>query len=240
MAKTKRTAKRRRHSRRNTHMLLVLALAIVITLACAVGGTLAWLVSASDPVVNTFTYGDINITLTETDNKVDGDNDANTNKYKMMPGESITKDPKVTVIKGSEACWLFVKLDKSTNFVDFMEYTMEDGWVQLKDENEAVVEGVFFRAVSAEEAAGADKEFAVIKDNTVSVKSEVTKEDLNALTDATYPSLTITAYAVQQVGFEPEVTEGAAAPTEAQTNAAALKAWGVAQSDTTGGENENP
>ncbi len=230
MAKTKRTAKRRRHSRRNTRMLLVLALAIVITLACAVGGTLAWLVSASDPVVNTFTYGDINITLTETDT-ADGDNDANTNKYKMMPGESITKDPKVTVIKGSEACWLFVKLEKSANFDAFMEYAMEEGWVQLKDENEAVVEGVFFRAVSAEEAAGADKAFAVIKENKVSVKSEVTKEDLNALDDATYPSLTITAYAVQQVGFEPEVTEGAAAPTEAQTNAAALKAWGVAQSD---------
>lgn len=239
MAKTKRTAKRRRHSRRNTRMLLMLALAIVITLACAVGGTLAWLVSASDPVVNTFTYGDINITLTETDT-ADGDNDANTNKYKMMPGEPITKDPKVTVIKGSEACWLFVKLDKSTNFDAFMTYTMEEGWVQLKDENEAVVEGVFFRAVSAEEAAGADKEFVVIKENKVSVNSEVTKEDLNALTDATYPSLTITAYAVQQVGFEPEITEGAAAPNEAQTNAAALKAWGVAQSDTTGGENENP
>ena len=35
--------------------------------------------------------------------------------------------------------------------------------------------------------------------------------------------ITNSAYAVQQVGFEP--------PTEAQTNAAALSAWAVAQSD---------
>ena len=230
MAKTKRTAKRRRHSRRNTRLLLVSVLAIVITLACAVGGTLAWLVSASDPVVNTFTYGDINITLTETDT-ADGDNDENTNKYKMMPGAAITKDPKVTVIKGSEACWLFVKLEKSDNFGDFMEYEMADGWVELTGADGQPVEGVFFRAVSAEDAASADAAFSVIMDDTVSVKEAVTKEELNALTEGTYPSLTITAYAVQQVGFEPEITEGAAAPTKDQTNAAALKAWEVAQSD---------
>ena len=229
MAKTKRTAKRRRHSRRNTRLLLVLAMAIVITLACAVGGTLAWLVSASDPVVNTFTYGDINIDLTESD--FDRDGNKYTNKYKMMPGEPITKDPKVTVMQGSEACWLFVKLEKSDNFGDFMEYEMADGWVELTGADGQPVEGVFFRAVSAEEAADADKEFVVIKDNTVSVKDEVTKAQLNALTEETYPSLTITAYAVQQVGFEPEITEGATEPTKDQTNAAALKAWEVAQSD---------
>ena len=230
MAKTKRTAKRRRHSRRNTRLLLVSVLAIVITLACAVGGTLAWLVSASDPVVNTFTYGDINIDLTESD--FDRDGNKYTNKYKMIPGEPITKDPKVTVMQGSEACWLFVKLEKSSNFDDFMEYEMVDGWVELTGADGQPVEGVFFRAVSAEEAADADKEFVVIKDNTVSVKDEVTKAQLNALTEETYPSLTITAYAVQQVGFEAEITEGDTAPTiEQKTNAAALKAWAVAQSD---------
>ena len=238
MAKTKRTAKRRRHSRRNTRLLLVSVLAIVITLACAVGGTLAWLVSASDPVVNTFTYGDINITLDEAVVPLDGspvDPTVRTekgNKYKMMPGEPITKDPKVTVMQGSEACWLFVKLEKSSNFDDFMEYEMVDGWVELTGADGQPVEGVFFRAVSAEEAADADKEFVVIKDNTVSVKDEVTKAQLNALTEETYPSLTITAYAVQQVGFEAEITEGDTAPTiEQKTNAAALKAWAVAQSD---------
>ena len=239
MAKNKRTAKGRRHSRRNTRLLLVSVLAIVITLACAVGGTLAWLVSASDPVVNTFTYGDINITLTETDTD-DGDGNKNTNEYTMMPGAPIEKDPLVTVKQGSEACWLFVKLEKSDNFDDFMTYAMEEGWVQLKDETGAEIKGVFFRRMAAEDTAAADKTYQVIKDDTITVKDRVTKEELNALDDTTYPSLTITAYAVQQVGFEPEVTDGATAPDDAQLNAAALKAWDVAQSDTSGGENTNP
>ena len=41
------------------------ALAVVLVLCCAVGGTLAWLTQKTDAVVNTFTVGDINITLTE-------------------------------------------------------------------------------------------------------------------------------------------------------------------------------
>ena len=46
--------------------LFVLMLALVLVLGCAVGGTVAWLVAKTEPVVITFTYGDINITLTET------------------------------------------------------------------------------------------------------------------------------------------------------------------------------
>lgn len=83
--------------------------AVVLVLCCAIGGTLAWLTDKTDPVVNTFTVGDINIELKET-----------TTNYKMVPGNTITKDPKVTVKANSEACWLFVKVEKSSNFDSFI------------------------------------------------------------------------------------------------------------------------
>ena len=41
--------------------------ALVLVLCCAVGGTLAWLTDTTDPVTNTFTVGDIDIDLTESD-----------------------------------------------------------------------------------------------------------------------------------------------------------------------------
>lgn len=88
--------------------IAVVALALV--LCFAIGGTLAWLVDESDKVVNTFTYGDINIDLSETTGE----------KYKMIPGNDITKDPKVTVEANSEACWLFVKVEKSDNYADYL------------------------------------------------------------------------------------------------------------------------
>lgn len=150
--------------------------AVVLVLCCAIGGTLAWLTDKTEPVVNTFTVGDINIELTET-----------TTNYKMVPGNTISKDPKVTVKANSEACWLFVKVEKSTNFDQYLSYEMADGWTKLED-------GVYYREVSA---ITANADFTVLKDNQVQVLDTVTKTMLEAAkTDA--PTLTFTAYAVQK------------------------------------------
>ena len=50
--------------------LIAAVQAIVLVVGGVVGGTVAWLIATPDPVVNTFTYGDIDITLTETDTKL--------------------------------------------------------------------------------------------------------------------------------------------------------------------------
>ena len=109
--------------------------------------------------------------------------------HKMIPGCTIAKDPKVTVKAGSEACYLFVKLEKSENFDTFMTYEMADGWAALPNTTD-----VYYREVAA---ATADTTFEVLQGNQVSVKSEVTKTQMNALTSDTYPTLTVTAYASQ-------------------------------------------
>lgn len=171
--------------------LVLMLLAVIFVLCGIIGGTVAWLIADTDPVVNTFIYGDINITLEETD--ADGDGNPDANEYPMVPGNAIEKDPKVTVLANSENAWLFVKLEKSANFDDFMTYEIADGWTALDG-----VTGVYYRTV---DKATSDAEFIVLKDNTVNVKGEVTKEKLNAL-DANgasnYPTLTVTAYAVQR------------------------------------------
>lgn len=212
----------------NKNKLITLTLAAVLLLTGIVGGTIAWLVDKTDPVVNTFTYGDINIDLEETPTP-DDDDDPDTNEYEMIPGEEITKDPKVTVNTDSKASWLFVKLVKSANFDDFMEYEIAEGWTQLKDDQGNDVPDVYFREV--DEVVSEDVVYEVIKDNKIHVKETVTKEMLNALDPegaaATYPTLTVTAYAVQRSGFEPEISEGATAPTDEQIVAAAYEAWKV-------------
>lgn len=173
---------------------LILMLASVALVICAViGGTLAWLVVETKPVVNTFTYGDINIILTETDTG-DNDNNPNTNKYVMIPGNEITKDPLVTVEKGSESNWLFVKVTKSDNFNEFMTYEIADGWITVDGETD-----VYYREVGFSDE---NIEFNVIKNNKVIVKGEeITKDKIEALTELTLPKLTITAYAVQKANI---------------------------------------
>ena len=163
---------------------LTTVLAIVLVVALSVAGTYAYLTDKTGPVVNTFTVGNVNIDLTET-----------TTDYKMIPGMTIHKDPMVTVKENSEACWLFVKVEKSANFDDFMTYDMANGWTKLE-------EGVFYRQVAA---SAADQDFAVLANDTVSVKSNVTKDMMDAIENGTAanPTLTFTAYACQYEGISP-------------------------------------
>ena len=171
---------------------LFIMLSAALIVCATVAGTLAWLTDKTEPVVNTFTVGDINITLTESDNL----------DLKMVPGKDISKDPKVTVKAGSEACWLFVKVEKSGNFDSFMTFEIANGWTELTEGS-----GVYYRNVGDKSADGAtDELFPVISGNKVTVKNTVTKADLNGLTEATYPTLTFTAYAVQKDGINDATT----------------------------------
>lgn len=156
-------------------------------------GTLAWLFDTTDPVVNTFTYGDINITLSETD---DGDNDLLNNLYEMIPNTKINKDPVVTVLKGSEDCYLYVEIKESENFDDFMTYEIEEGWSLLGG-----FEGIYYREVSSEDVSENDFGYSVLKGDEVFVKAEVTKQQLEVLTKETYPTLKIKAYAIQKASM---------------------------------------
>lgn len=176
--------------------LFVLMLALVLVLGCAVGGTVAWLVAKTDPVVNTFTYGDINITLTET-------KPAN-QQAKIIPGVDIEKDPKVTVKAGSEACWLFVKVEEEGTFVaDKVTYSVADGWTQGDDTD--IPANVYYREVGA---VTADTDFYVLNGNKVTVSNSLTKEDIANITQ---PKLTFTAYAVQKDGMDTAAAAWAAA-----------------------------
>lgn len=162
--------------------IVVLSLMMVLVLA-AVGGTIAWLTTQTTALVNTFTVGDINITLAET-----------TTDFKMVPGNTIDKDPKVTVLKGSEDCWLFVKVEESTSLDTYIDYTVDETvWTALKG-----APGVYYKAVNAD--ANNDQPFNVLTSNQVTVNDGVTKAQMEALkaTDAVQPTLTFTAYAVQQ------------------------------------------
>lgn len=167
---------------RKTFALIAACLMLVVGV---VGGTVAWLTATTGSVVNTFTCGDINITLTETHAT-----------YKIVPGNNITKDPTVTVSANSENCILFVKVEEEnwptfteTNGTRKVRYEIADGWTALDTENHP---GVYYRTVTSSES---NQDFAVLKDNTITVSGNLTKVEVNSMTTA--PTLTITAYAHQ-------------------------------------------
>lgn len=181
---------------------LVLFLSLALVLVGIISGTVAWLTDSTEEVVNTFTDSDIDITLAETTGE----------DYKMVPGYTIGKDPKVTVKSGSEKCYLFVKLEESENFDSFLTYEMAEGWTALDGNNDGIADdGVYYRIV---DTADMDIPYSVLKDDQVTVKDTVTKEMMNGLIENTYPTLTVTAYASQ---YNKNATESFTA-AEAWTN----------------------
>lgn len=174
--------------------LFISVVAVALVACFAIGGTLAWLADSTKTVTNTFTVGDIDITLAETT----GD------EYKVTPGTDIKKDPKVTVLAGSEDCWLFVKVDKA-NWSEGLGYTIADGWTELEEGS-----GVYYREVANN---ASNQEFYVLTNNEVTVSEDLTKSDLEAM-NTNQPSLAFTAYAVQQENLETPAEAWAAVNAE--------------------------
>jgi len=173
----------------NKRMATILCVCMV--LASCISGTLAYLTSEAGDK-NTFVVGRINIQLSESDTKIDEDDDENTNTYKVEEvGQYIAKDPVVTVLSGSAPCWLFVELTKSENYDEFLEYEIEEGWEKLDGEKD-----VYYQKIDGRTFV--DTKYQVLKNNIVKVKDGVTAEKLNQLTDETYPTLTVKASAIQQ------------------------------------------
>lgn len=201
-------SKKRNARRRTRNVLLIVSMMLVVAMA-SIGGTLAWLTAESGAVVNTFTAGDINITLQEHDydpatNTIDTSASASTvmtnTDYKVVPGVAMPKDPYVTVKAGSEACWLFVKVVEE-NWNTNLTYDFDNGtttnvpsgatsvnWTPLDGVN-----GVYYIQVPA---ANEDLNYNILKNAKVNASSELTKSVLSGFTTAA-PKLTFTAYACQ-------------------------------------------
>ena len=88
---------------------LLLTLCAVLLIAASVLGTMAYLTS-TDTVTNTFTVGKVEIKLDETDVTNPTGPRVKANSYKLMPGTTYTKDPTVTVLKGSEDSYVRMKV----------------------------------------------------------------------------------------------------------------------------------
>lgn len=171
-----------------------LLLALVLVIGCVVGGTLAWLTATSDTVTNTFTVGDINIELKETT----GDT------YKIIPGSTAAKDPKVTVKAGSEACWLFIRIQEENNTMSdgttkLVNYTVASGWTAVPNHD-----GYYYRTVDAVAEGTADANlpaYYVFAGNTTYANGYVTYNEnivKGQVTENNQPKIIITSAAVQK------------------------------------------
>ena len=181
--------------------ILILLLALVLLIGCAAGGTLAWLMTKTDPVVNTFTVGKVSITLTEdkinvqTGEKLTGSEAGTTDNLQnieLVPGREIEKNPVITVSNDSEECYLFVKIENGLTSAGTIN-GMED-WV-LVDTTLNTDTVKYYRYKTT---ANAGDEIDVFTSFTCN--ATITEYDA-ALDGAT---IVITAYAIQAENLNPD------------------------------------
>lgn len=192
---------------------LIIALALCLALALGIGGTMAYLTATTTAVVNTFTIGNVGLKLVETENGAE----VTAKSYKIVPGETVTKDPTVTVTTGSEPCWLFVKITEdlgalSQYSIDFFDYLTADGWTLVPDQT-----NVYYRTVGVKEGDSAiGASIPVLKDNKVTLSQNITLGMSKALQTegAQAPTLTFKAAAVQYDGLTTVETAFAQVPTD--------------------------
>ena len=177
---------------------IVIVLAVVAICSAAVLGTMAWLIDSSETVVNKFINTDIDVEVEEST----GD------EYEMIPGWNLSKDPKVTVNADSVDCWVFVKLEKSANYDQFLIHSVDSAWTQGDGTN--IPADVYYRQVTDANgfkgqtlsvlAAGSIEVDSVTYTwgaDEVLVRPDVTKAMMDSLTENTYPTLSVSSKVVQ-------------------------------------------
>lgn len=184
--------------------ILALTVCAMVLITGSVLGTMAWLTAETDEVVNTFTYGNINIDLDE--HVYDPDQNAlgeeltkSADNYLIIPGIDLPKDPFVTVKADSEDCYLFVKVEESEGFAKGkVTYAVDESWT--KGDGTKIPANVYYRQVSQ---PAADVSYNVLKDNKIFVSENLTKDEVKEMQQSQVrPTLKFTAYAIQAEGID--------------------------------------
>jgi sipW-cognate class signal peptide len=184
---------------------LLLTLCAALLVCATVLATMAFL-TATDSVKNTFTVGNVAITLDEAEVDANGqavtpENRVDANQYKLIPGKAYTKDPTIHVATGSEDCWLFVKLENG--LVDITGATTI--------ENQMTAKG--WAVIDATKNIYAYRSIASADDDVVVFETFTLTKDA-AVEDYETAEIVVTAYAVQADGFTSAADAWAAAGLE--------------------------
>ena len=193
---------------------LLLTLCAVLLVTASMLGTMAYLTSTAS-VENTFTVGSVAITLDETDvdNSTTGADRDRANSYKLLPGHTYTKDPMVTVLKGSESSYVkmtvtFSKANEldtifapngGANLTSIFNGYDSTNWIckgNTKDEtkNTRTYEFWYKETVGAPDG---DIALDALFDS-ITVPGAITNEQLASIKGMT---ITVNAYAIQADGF---------------------------------------
>lgn len=154
----------------------ILILSLVLSVAMATGSTLAYMTTKTATVTNTFTLGNVSITLDEP--KWDKDNAI------IYPGTSVPKDPTITNT-GRTPAWVWMEVEIPTAVYPYitMETIQDSDWQVMRD----AATGIVTLMYKSELAAG----------KTATPFKSIKLDEKAALGDLESFKINVTGYAIQ-------------------------------------------
>lgn len=181
---------------------LTIALSMVLVAAIAVTGTLAFLTDDSEVLINKFKFGNTEVEIAEpTWDAALGEEEA----MKVVPGETVDKDPTVTV-KGTEEVYVYAYVNNA--LADYVTIGAIDDakWTPVVG-----LDGLYRYNDTVTPAADGTKLDPLFE--TVTISETVTQKMLEENNPFTNGTITVQAYVHQakEIGDTPVATADAAA-----------------------------
>lgn len=157
--------------------ILLTAVAALLLVTMAVGGTLAWLQATTKEVTNTFKPHEVSIKLEESELKEDGslnvDKKVQANTYQMIPGYTYGKDPAVTVTY-SVPVYVFVLYNNNdADGVVGVNFALDDensGWTKLT-QNDYPAGKVYYKLYENADLTKTTQEIPLLSPETITFNS---------------------------------------------------------------------
>ena len=182
--------------KKKTLLIAVVAIALAVVTAASV--TVAWLNVTSNEVTNTFTYGKIEITLTEEN----GTNTQGIDYTRVVPGDKLDKDPTVTVKAKSEDCFVYVLVTNDLGTA--ATYDIDSNiWIEIESKDNSVL----YRYNNDNPVEYSDEDQSLPVFSKIIFSEYLTVSDVEALEKK---NVVIKAYAHQSKNTSQDVADEAA------------------------------
>lgn len=158
----------------------ILVMSLVLSLAIATGSTLAYMTATTDKLSNTFTLGNVSISLTEPSWKA---SEAN-----LYPGTPVAKDPTITNT-GKTPAWVWMKVEIPADVYPYIKLNTIDtaAWSVVEDEANGVMTILYKTTLAAN---GTATPFTAVE-----LAADADLDDIESF------NMDITAYAIQDKPF---------------------------------------
>lgn len=176
--------------------LITLVATVSLIALIGVGATLAYFTD-KDETLNTITMGHVDIEL---DEPIFGQENENHTIHNVVPNQSITKDPTITVKGDSESCYLRAKVEIGETLNDTQKEELLKG-INIQEENWVLGTDGYYYYQKKVEKTGSDQT-VVLFDKVV-----IPENWGNEIADKEFV-INITAEAIQADNFTPTETNG--------------------------------